>query len=74
MSMRMRIVIMPTGEIGLFSEQGTFAEGERDLTRLLNELGAAGLQFSQIGDVEQHRHDDTTVHEHAYEGGEQHDH
>ncbi len=72
--MRIRIVLMPDGQIGLFSEQGTLADGERDLTRLLNELGATGIQFSQIGDVEQHRHDDTPTHQHIQEGAERHDH
>ena len=72
--MRIRIVLMPTGEIGLFSEQGTFTEGDQELTRLLNELGATGIQFAQIGDVEQHRHDDMTTHQHVHEGRERHDH
>jgi hypothetical protein len=71
--MRVRIVVLPTGEIGLFTEGGTFAQGKEQLARLLTELGAAGVRFSEVGDVEQHRHDDQQTGVLVHEGGHDHD-
>ena len=61
--MHLRIVILPDGRLGLYSEEGTFAEGEETLAEVLTTLGAAGIELAEVGRVEQHRHDDQQVRE-----------
>ncbi len=62
--MQVKIVILPDGQISAFVEQGTYAEGKAALERFLRELGAGGIELAEVGQVEQHRHDDQGVHVH----------
>ncbi len=66
--MQVRVVVLQDGTLSLFAADGTFAEGQQKLPALLQALGAAGVNFDFVGQVEQHRHD----HEHAH--NEVHDH
>jgi hypothetical protein len=61
--MYLRIVILPDGRLGLYSEDGSFAEGAQALAAVLATLGAAGIELDEIGRVEQHRHDDQPLRE-----------
>jgi hypothetical protein len=70
--MQCRAVILPDGKLSLFISEGTYAEGKVKLEQLLATLKASGLEFDQVGIVEQHRHDDEHVHVHA--NGEVHSH
>jgi len=54
--MRARIVILPTGQISIFVEEGTFEDAKQSLNRFLAELEAQGLDFESVGQAEQHRH------------------
>jgi hypothetical protein len=64
--MKVRLVISASGEIGLFSVSGTFAEGQTKLPLLATAIGAAnGISNLPIDDVEQHRHDQPHLHEHV---------
>jgi len=56
--MKARIVILPTGQISAFVEEGNFEEARVALQRLLAQLEAQGLDFESVSDVEQHRHED----------------
>jgi len=56
--MQIQVVIGPTGEVGLYSKEGSFEGGKQLLEKLLGELAAGGVQFAEVGDVEQHRHED----------------
>jgi hypothetical protein len=56
--MKARIVIMPNGEIGFFTEEGTFEAGKAKLEKLIQLLGANGVKLNQVNEPEQHRHDD----------------
>jgi hypothetical protein len=56
--MKARIVIGTDGQIAFFVDEGSFSEGSQVLSDLLRDLAAGGLQFSEIGQVEQHRHDE----------------
>ena len=64
--MKIRIVITPDGQIALFSDTGTFTAGKEQLEKLLASLQADGVQFSEVGQVEQHRHDGEHVHDHTH--------
>jgi len=61
--MQLRIVILPNGRLGLYSEDGSFAEGAQALAEVLATLEAAGIEPSEVGRVEQHRHEDQLVRE-----------
>jgi len=54
--MRARIVILPTGQISIFVEEGTFEDAKQSLNRFLAELEAQGLDLESVTGVEQHRH------------------
>jgi len=54
--MKARIVILPTGQISVFVEEGSFEDSRLAIARLLAELEAQGLDFESIGQTEQHRH------------------
>jgi hypothetical protein len=56
--MKARIVILPTGQISIFVEEGNFEDAKLSLNRFLAELEAQGIDLESIGEVEQHRHDD----------------
>ncbi len=70
--MQCRAVILPNGQLSLFIADGTYAEGKVKLEKLLGDLKAQGLEFDQVGIVEQHKHDNEHVHVHA--NGEVHSH
>jgi len=61
--MQLRIVILPDGRFGLYSEDGGFAEGAQALAEVLATLGAAGIEPIEVGRVEQHRHEDQSIRE-----------
>jgi len=58
--MRAKIVILPTGQISVFVEEGSFEDGRLAIARFLAELEAQGLDFESVSQVEQHRHADQT--------------
>lgn len=55
--MKVRIVVTNDGQVSLFSEDGTFSEGKEKLELMLKYFQAQGIELSDIGQVEQHRHD-----------------
>ena len=55
--MKAKIVVLPTGQISVFVEEGSFEDGKLAIARLLSELEAQGLDFESVSDVEQHRHE-----------------
>lgn len=59
--MKTRIVILPTGILRVFIEEGTFEEGKAKIEKLLRDLRAKGLEVELDGDVEAHRHGDEKV-------------
>jgi len=59
--MRAKIVILPTGQISVFVEEGSFEDGRLAIARFLAELEAQGLDFESVGQAEQHRHADQTL-------------
>jgi len=59
--MKARIVILPTGQISVFVEEGSFEDGRLAIARLLAELEAQGFDFESVSDVEQHRHESQRV-------------
>lgn len=67
--MKARIVITPTGEIAFFTEEGTFEAGAEVIDALLKQLQAQGINLTDLGQPEQHRHDDGHVHSHVHAGG-----
>ncbi|MDQ6747113.1 MAG: hypothetical protein M3010_03270 [Candidatus Dormibacteraeota bacterium] len=56
--MRIQIVVLPTGEIGVFTQDGNFADGVQAIEQILRDLGAAGLPLEPQSAIEQHRHAD----------------
>ncbi len=64
--MRARIVVLPDGGLTLITDEGTFSEGAERISILLEALGAQGIQFTAIDPPEQHRHEDSHVHQHVH--------
>ena len=65
-----RIVILQTGQVSIFVDEGTLETGKAAIEKLLDELRAQGIAFDDVSPVEQHRHDD----EHAHTGEVSHVH
>jgi len=63
--MKGRIVIMPDGQVAFFVDEGDFEGGKAKLEKLVKTLRAGGVEFTEVGQVEQHRHDLENAHEHA---------
>ena len=68
--MKLRIIVGPDGKVRVEVSEGTFAEASEKVDNLLNLLRANGIEFAEMGQPEQHRHDDqltTTEHTHVTE-------
>ena len=55
--MKVKVIILPDGNLSAFVEEGTYEEGKAKITKALQALGAAGVELKEVGKVEQHRHD-----------------
>lgn len=64
--MKARVVITADGQIALFTDEGGFESGKVQIERLLKALKLDGVQFSEVGQVEQHRHDGQEVQAHTH--------
>lgn len=64
--MKARIVILPTGQVSIFVDEGTLAEGEKAIRFLLDQLGDQDIKFNSISAVEQHRHGDLKAEAHGH--------
>lgn len=65
--MKARIIILPDGQVSAFTDEGSFDAGKAKIEALWQTLRASGLDFSEVGQVEQHKHDHQHVHQHAQE-------
>lgn len=59
--MEIQIVIERSGKLSIFIKEGTFEEGKIKIEKLLKDLQLEGIEFSVIGDVERHTHDQVRV-------------
>ena len=59
--MKARIVVSTSGQIGVFADDGTFAEGAAAIEKLFTLLEAGGVELEDVKPVEQHRHDGVNV-------------
>ena len=64
--MKARIVILPTGQVSIFVDEGTLESGAKAIQQLFDELNAQGIAFDSVSAVEQHRHDGQKVEEHSH--------
>ena len=64
--MKARIIISPTGRLGIFTDEGTLEQGAAKIAALLATLRAAGIAIDGGDRIEQHRHDDAHIHAHAH--------
>lgn len=64
--MRARIVILPTGQVSVFVDEGTLETGAKAIEQLFGELDDQGVKFDSVSAVEQHRHDDQKVEAHHH--------
>jgi hypothetical protein len=68
--MKANIVILPTGEVSIVTQEGAFEAGKERIEALLQALKLQGLKIDLAGQIEQHRHDDEgghlANHEHAH--------
>jgi len=55
--MKVKVVVLPDGKISAFVEQGSYPEGKAALEKLLAALTGENVEFDDIGQIEQHRHD-----------------
>ena len=58
----MRVFVLPGGKIQIFVDEGTEEEARLATKAVLTQLQAAGIPFSEIGDIELHRTGGTHVH------------
>lgn len=70
--MKARIVVTPEGKIQVFIDEGTFEEGRKKIEQVFKGLQINGITLDDIGPIEQHRHEDGTVHTHSNEMGHNH--
>lgn len=64
--MKARIVILPTGQVSIFVDEGTLETGAKAIEQLFSELDAQGVTFDSVSAVEQHRHDEQKVEAHSH--------
>lgn len=64
--MKARIVILPTGQVSIFVDEGTLESGAKSIEQLFDELEAQGVTFDSVSAVEQHRHGDQKVEVHHH--------
>lgn len=64
--MKTRIVILPTGQVSIFVDEGTLETGAKAIEQLFAELDAQGVKFDSVSAVEQHRHEDHSVEAHSH--------
>jgi len=62
--MKVRIIVKDNGEVGLFTDQGTFVEGAEILNKLMAQI-SSNLVVKSQAEPEQHRHDDQGNHVHT---------
>lgn len=56
--MKVKIVVGPDGTFALFSREGTLAGGAKVFSGIIGKLQASGVKMTEIGEPEQHSHDD----------------
>jgi MFS superfamily sulfate permease-like transporter len=64
--MKARIVILSTGQVSIFVDEGTLETGAKAIEQLFDELEVQGVKFDSVSAVEQHRHDEQKVEEHSH--------
>ena len=67
------VVLTPDGRIGVYVQDGSFAEAKAAVEALLAQLGAV-MPLTEVTAVEQHRHRPTEVRQqHREPGGQRHE-
>ena len=63
---RILIIISPDGQTSFNVKEGSYERGEAAITGVFGKLVAEGLAFDEIGEVENHRHDEhhAIIHQH----------
>jgi hypothetical protein len=64
--MKARIVILPTGQVSIFVDEGTLETGAKAIQQLFDELEAQGVTFDSVSAVEQHRHEEQKAEAHSH--------
>ena len=65
MPTKAKIIISAEGEIGFFTQSGSYGDGVKVIADLLAQLKAAGLDLDEGTGPEQHRHDEIHLHTHV---------
>ena len=60
--MKARVVILPSGQISVFVDEGTFETAAPELAKFFEKLKASGVKIEAISQAEQHRHDGEHTH------------
>lgn len=66
--MKGRVVITPNGGVAFFVDEGSLEDGKQAIERLVKKLKTDGVEFTEVGQVEQHRHAQDQVHDHVHSG------
>ena len=61
-----RLVITRSGEVGFFTDTGSFEDGKRQIAKLVAMMQAKTIPIALNGEVEQHRHDDMPIQQQAH--------
>lgn len=56
--MKARIILNRSGSVLILIDEGTPEQASEAVQALMNKLSANGLKFAEVGEPEQHRHDE----------------
>lgn len=56
--MKARIILNKSGSVLILIDEGTPEQASEAVQELMKKLSANGLKFSEVGEPEQHRHDE----------------
>ncbi|CAG0942207.1 hypothetical protein ANRL1_00851 [Anaerolineae bacterium] len=66
--MKINVLVTPDGQISFAIAEGDFDAAKAALTQAINGLKLEGVDITDPGEIERHRHDDehAHLHEHAH--------
>ena len=65
MPTKAKIIISADGQVGFFTQSGTFEDGVSAIADIIKQLKAAGIELDEGSGPEQHRHDEIHIHTHS---------
>jgi len=64
---KIQVVITPEGQVAFTVAEGEYNSAKAEIEAMINSLQLAGIEFSEIGEVERHRHDHAHLDQHVHQ-------